>query len=255
MRFSLWAVGSLLVTSQALPHTTFTLSSQANYTLPLPSRASSQAVYGPTSKANPYSTLIEARDGQDVPVFQMATRPNTGWANTMFARIPEHQSGGWYRSTVRDIAREGHEQLVTAFPGEVSLVAALYVPSEGIWLGSIPHGNGPGGVSAQDYFATRCLVDAPRLWREIRGRTRVGAYTGSLWHAEDAALLYFEETRGIGRIRGDYPDFSFIAVYGQRFDNDPVGFQDLCVRNLGRAGGVEPDCFDVARELDIRHGV
>jgi hypothetical protein len=132
------------------------------------------------------------------------------------------------------------------------LVAGLWVPKEGVFMGSIPHGVVPGsGYTAQALFDSRATKSAPILWSVVSERTYGPSTTK--WHAEDMAMLVYESER---RPTGTkYPPGSRMFVWGQYNSADKGGVKPPCRRdgptNDEEAAWINPSCSDVLRKLGI----
>jgi hypothetical protein len=166
------------------------------------------------------------------------------WGSTYVDATIEPPNSGWTRSDIARLAKAGYEQVRVATGQANTMVAALYVPGTGVYLGSIPHDGG------QDAFAQNAPSNAPRLWSLIKTRKFSEDATGneSKYHAEDMAMFWYEDRQQPQVIQGDYPEFSYISVYGKKPNNDKAEFQDPC---SGPRARIRPDCLRVLRDLDI----
>jgi hypothetical protein len=170
------------------------------------------------------------------------------WGTTMVDAIAEPANLGWKRNDMYRLAREGYEQVVAATQQPNNLVAALWIPERGVYLGSIPHDGG------QTAFSQNAPTSAPRLWGLIEDRTRDfrGGATGSesIYHAEDMAMYWFEDRQQPQVITGHYPEFSFMAVYGKKATDAQLSNQQPCTGIYAR---IIPNCRSVLNILDIAH--
>jgi hypothetical protein len=166
------------------------------------------------------------------------------WGSTYVDATPEPANSGWTRQDIRGLAKAGYEQVVAVTRQPNMIVAALWVPGQGVYLGSIPQDGG------QIAFAQEAPTNAPRLWDAVRGRkyTADAAGSESMFHAEDMAMFWFEDRQQPQRILDSYPQFSFIAVYGKKPNNAKASIQDPC---SGPARKINPDCLQVLRQLDV----
>jgi hypothetical protein len=121
---------------------------------------------------------------------------------------------GWRMSTdttitnkaLRDIAKAAFDEVMSKKKTGGMVVAALFVPGRGVFIGSPAHGKGPEKVES---FAKD---NAPTLWRYLQERTLTKP--GSKYHAEDVAMLYAIEA---GAVKGNtkFPPGSKIAAWGK----------------------------------------
>lgn len=170
------------------------------------------------------------------------------WGTTMVDEIVEPPNSGWKRSDMHRLAREGYEQVAAATQQPNNLVAALWIPGRGVYLGSIPHNGG------QTAFSENAPVNAPRLWGLIDDRTHNfdGGAIGSesIYHAEDMAMYWFEDRQQPQVITGPYPEFSYMAVYGKKATDSRPQDQQPCTGVYAR---IIPNCRRVLNALDIAH--
>jgi hypothetical protein len=166
------------------------------------------------------------------------------WESTYVDEVGEPPNSGWTRADIRAVAKAGYEQVVAATGQPNTIVAALYIPGRGVYLGSIPHNGG------QTAFAQNAPAAAPRLWRQIALREFTEDATGneSKYHAEDMAMYWFEDRQQPQVFTGSYPPFSYMAVYGKKPTDDRAKPQDPCSGPYRR---INPDCLATLRVLDI----
>jgi hypothetical protein len=131
------------------------------------------------------------------------------------------------------------------------LVAGLYVPKEGVFLGSIPHGKDAQSNSAQANFDGRARMQAPIFWSKVKDR-EFGPST-TKWHAEDMALFMYESEKKPSGTQ--YPPGSQMFVWGQYNSADKGGAKPPCMRNKPtkdeKDAWIKPSCSEVLRELGI----
>ncbi|KAI8930527.1 hypothetical protein NX059_012127 [Plenodomus lindquistii] len=120
-------------------------------------------------------TWFEKR-ATDPPLTNWGQGPGTTWSG--FVKQPANSQ--WTTDTIDEYAVNAWRQ--TSPP---ALVAALWVPGVGVYLGSIPHGTEPTGITVQAAFDGRLRTQAPVLWGQVKDRTYQGT---SKWHAEDMAM-------------------------------------------------------------------
>ena len=161
--------------------------------------------------------------------------------------LAEPTNSEWTKETIRGYAKEGWEQTQNTGQQDWTLVAALWVPRNGVYLGSIPHAR-PGAFEDDEHveIAFESLADnlAPVMWRHAESRsTGADQRSETRFHAEHMALLTYEMK---AKPKDRYPNDCFIAVYGQysRFDN--LGPKRPC-----QSGNYAPSCSILLRALDI----
>lgn len=183
---------------------------------------------------------------QDRP---MATLP--GWGETFFGFYKENPNRGISRGTVRNMTRQKYQELLTV-TDKVLLVAALYIPGDGIYFGTIAHGAG------QQKFKDTAEQNAPILWSNIKlckavtKNVKENDPPPSLYHAEDVAMYNYESNNpALAR----YPEFSFIVAYGRKFlrkNGNTVmpQYWDPCEAPDAK---ITPNCKSVLNQLGINH--
>lgn len=168
------------------------------------------------------------------------TQWGNGWGTTWVGYFPEPPNSGWTKETIHFYAREAYIQAVGSTQVTL-LMAALWIRGDGIFFGSVPHDGG------QTEFHISAEVRAPRLWKEVKSRSRVNRNDGGLlWHAEDMAMYVFESMRA--PILGYYPDGAFLALYGRLERDGRLGTQAPC---SGDSAKIFPSCLMVLNKLDV----
>jgi hypothetical protein len=132
------------------------------------------------------------------------------------------------------------------------IVASLYVPSKGFFLGSQPHT----GTFVSVHVPV--MTQAPNWWSIVRHRDHL------YLHAEDTAMYWFERNQTTELVAGmEYPKGSYMAVYGHfgehgmpgsahyRRGDEAASEQNPC-GSSGNAG-IDPSCFDTLRTLGIKN--
>jgi hypothetical protein len=166
------------------------------------------------------------------------------WGSTYVDQQTQPPGSTWARSDIRQLAKAGYEQVVAATGQANNMVAALFVPERGVYLGSIPHDGG------QAAFAQDAPNHAPGLWGRIEGREYTRDATGneSKYHAEDMAMFWYEDRQQPQVIRGRYPEFSYMVVYGKKPNDRRADYQDPCGGPYAR---IRPNCMAVLRDLNV----
>ena len=139
---------------------------------------------------------------------------------------------------LRDIARSAfHEVMLKKKGAGGTVVAALFVPGQGVFIGSPAHGNGPAKVES---FAK---ANAPTLWGFMEFRTWNGQ--GSKYHAEDVAMLYAIEA---GAVKGNtfFPAGSKIAAWGKVGKMSADNKMPPCTD-----GNITPGCSETIGDMKI----
>lgn len=129
-----------------------------------------------------------------------------GWGETFFGFRDEFTVS---KAQLLQIAKDAYKEVTTKHPGLVILVAALYVPDEGVYLGTVPHGAGMPKMKAE------CPNTAPVLWEILGVRTiKDKDKSQSLYHAEDAAMWYAYK-KGAVDPKKRFPVGSMMLTYGK----------------------------------------
>lgn len=139
---------------------------------------------------------------------------------------------------LREIARSAFRDVMSKKKGGGgTVVAALFVPGQGVFIGSPAHGNGPAKVES---FAK---AKAPTLWGYMEFRTWNGQ--GSKYHAEDVAMLYAIET---GAVKGNtkFPAGSKIAAWGKVGTMSVDKKMQPCTD-----GNITPGCSETIGDMEI----
>ena len=149
-------------------------------------------VYNSTESSK---VIGRADNGANIPTPLLSLKP--AWGNTWFGYVAEPANSGWTTATIVEMAakawhaRTQHSQAVN----KVLMIAALWVPREGVWLGSVVQG--PGNAE----FRRKAPILAPRLWKEVKDRKFTGSSLSShpaMYHAEDAAMFWHESNASTG---------------------------------------------------------
>ncbi|KAF2828287.1 hypothetical protein CC86DRAFT_405290 [Ophiobolus disseminans] len=135
---------------------------------------------------------------EETPIERRALEPKlTSWgqgsiAATWTGSLKEPAKSGWTENTIDEYAANAWKQTQYGSDPAPILVAALWVPGVGLYLGSIPHGDYPGStMTAQARMDSLIRAEAPLLWQQVQHRTSKGT---PKWHAEDTAMLMYERS-------------------------------------------------------------
>jgi hypothetical protein len=187
--------------------------------------------------------------GSDVSMFQRGGRGIGSWGTTWFGFVKEPANSQWTRTTIKEFALEGWRQASAS--GEKTLVSALWVVGDGVWLGSIPHGRdrNTGNGGQRGFGVALSASGQPRLFAAIGHRILVHDGT-TLWHAEDVAMLEYENARRDVRPADRYPRLTYITTYGQRFTESRPQFEPPC---SGTSAKINPTCNTALRQLGVQY--
>jgi hypothetical protein len=184
---------------------------------------------------------LEKRD--PVPSVSLSRQP--GWGATWFAYVPEPADECWGRQTIRDMAKQAYDSRKTQFADEILVIAALWVSGTGVWFGSSVQGPG------RDRLPELAPTLAPRLWSEIDQRVFTGnnqTPNPSLFHAEDAAMFWYESNQGNHAQPHLYPFGTHMVVCGKRYITEVAGTREPCG---GTGAGIKPSCYVVSRLIGV----
>ncbi|KAF2820795.1 hypothetical protein CC86DRAFT_427631 [Ophiobolus disseminans] len=198
-----------------------------------------------------HDNQLSERNDDEIAVERRAVVPAlTNWGQelgtTWSGFLKEPANSEWTEDTIDEYAVSAWKQTQSGSNPLPILVAALWVPRVGVYLGTVPHGTPSGSsMSAQVQMDSRIRTQAPLLWRQTEHRTYKDT---SKWHAEDMAMFVYErEEKPTGT---KYPT-SYMVVYGQYEQGDKVGPKPPC-RGVNQAGkGIDPACRDVLKELGV----
>ncbi|PGH28029.1 hypothetical protein AJ80_00284 [Polytolypa hystricis UAMH7299] len=157
----------------------------------------------------------------------------------------KHDAEG-IKAKLKEFAQWGYLSIVEEHGGHnIDLVAALYVPGNGVWLSSMP--SGPGA----QYILDRKIA-APS-WEDMAGRV---AGKADDFGAEDGAIFYCEQRlkargqelrRRDNQLRG-FPDGTHLVVHGRSTLEDDHGPLPPCLHhNLQTT----PSCLESIGRLNI----
>jgi hypothetical protein len=170
---------------------------------------------------------------------------------TWFGFVEEGPGSNWDEDTHYNIVQAAWKKTQSGSNPPPVLVAGLWVPKEGVFMGSIPHGMVNDQMSAQVRFDGRATLLAPILWSQVKGR-KFGPAT-TKWHAEDMAMFVYESERRPSGTK--YPDGSKMFVWGQYNSADKGGAKPPCRRNKStqnpKDAWINPSCAQVLQGLGI----
>jgi hypothetical protein len=141
-------------------------------------------------------------------------------------------------ATLREVANEAYQEVkAKRRMGDKFVVAALFVPHQGVFIGTVPHGL---GLSKVQSFAP---VNAPELWEILKNRR---SDTASLYHAEDMAMLHAIESKAVNG-NGKFPTGSRIAAWGK------VGSmpRDRHMNPCSTFSSISPNCKTTVQMMGI----
>ncbi|KAL3429252.1 hypothetical protein BDV09DRAFT_200793 [Aspergillus tetrazonus] len=164
-----------------------------------------------------------------------------------------------FRQNLRKFAEGIYKRLKDEPRGEViyvkgyNLVAALFVPDNGIFLSTIPRRSGAEAMAAD--WKTK----APRLAYATGGRRNGEEDHPNRFHAEDGAIYTYETEaengKGLDDVGLKFPSGTEILVYGKRnsYDTEP-GVMPPCSPSNPTPGETvrNPSCVEVLYELNIK---
>jgi hypothetical protein len=185
------------------------------------------------------------------PAAQIPRVPNWGQSlgTTWNGFVTEPTNSEWDNDLSEIVVYKAWEETQSGPNPPPVMVAGLWVPGKGIYLGSVPHGNLISGLSAQAVFDSRLRAEAPILWEKVKSRTVRGGR--SKWHAEDMAMYVYErEEKPTGE---RHPVGSYMFVWRQYNRADPRGPKPPCSTRPGR-DGITPNCHKVLQDLRIAYG-
>jgi hypothetical protein len=133
-----------------------------------------------------------------------------------------------------NFAKAAYQEVLAERKASDFIVAALFVPNKGVYLGTVPHGK---GVYWVETFAPE---NAKRLWEVLGDRNHK-------YHAEDTAMLHAIENKAHD---GDskFPAGSAMATWG-KFKNKP---KDEQVAACGAIPVVDPSCQTTLRVMGVK---
>jgi hypothetical protein len=229
---SLLAFGQVLGIARAYPSQTSTLQ---DYAILLQDNE--------LSERNAEENAIEKR-ATVPPLTNWGQGPGTTWSG--FVKEPANSQ--WTDDTINTYAFNAWRATQSGSKSPPVLVAALWVPGAGVYLGSIPHGTDGGSASVQAVMDGKIRTQAPILWQQVKDRTYENT---SKWHAEDMAMYVYErEERPTGT---RYPANSYIMTWGQYDGRSKSGPAPPC-QGIRNGKGIEPSCAEVLRNLRISSG-
>jgi hypothetical protein len=195
------------------------------------------------------SCEIESRAPKNAATLTM-TRLGTSF--TWAASMP---AGFYTVSQAIEYAQTGYEQMKTKNPSgfetkngkfeHTTLVACVFIPGKGFFLGTAP------GTKGFHYEPAQ----APAWWGKVSGR-KILIPGRARWHAEDVAMYMFEKSLTTKlAVTATYPQNSFMVVWGHFGPlgnqlGDTVPAQKSVCGQSGTAT-IDPSCADVLLALGI----
>lgn len=140
-------------------------------------------------------------------------------------------------TTLLNIAKDAYNDVKGKRTSDLFIVAALFVPRQGVFLGTVPHGVGVDKV--KEFGPTK----APELWKEIGRRTST---TSTFYHAEDMAMLHAIESGGQdGNTK--FPAGSKMATWG-KLAGMP---KDNKIAACGARPNINPSCRSTLEKMKV----
>lgn len=138
------------------------------------------------------------------------------------------------------IARSAYNEVRTKRKrGPKFVVAALFVPNQGVFLGTVPHEPG------DDKVRTFAPTHAPVLWEILKDRT---TKTKTVFHAEDMAMLYAIESLAVDG-NSKFPAGSMMATWGNVYKMQFDAKMPAC-GSTGQAK-IDPSCHKTLEDMEI----
>lgn len=136
-----------------------------------------------------------------------------------------------------NIAKDAYNDVKGKRTSDLFIVAALFIPGQGVFLGTVPHGV---GVDKVKEFGP---AKAPELWKEIGHRT---SRTSTLYHAEDMAMLHAIESGGQDGNK-KFPAGSKMATWG-KLSGMP---NDKKIAACGASPNIDPSCRSTLKKMEV----
>ncbi|KAF9697433.1 hypothetical protein EKO04_005085 [Ascochyta lentis] len=153
----------------------------------------------------------------------MATLP--GWGKGTF--FGSRSEIGITAKDLVAIAKESYNQITAKHPGLTILVAALYVPNKGVYLGTVVHDDGEAKMKAE------APISAPVLWEVLSERETIDPKKSqTLFHAEDAAMWYAYKKGAVTKT-SKFPQGSIITTWGKIPGGGQATYIEPCSESTG----------------------
>lgn len=205
----------------------------------------------------PRSSDLEKRDGiqikkdLELKPFYEDSKSYSGFVSVDdITGIQTGDGGASTRTLVKDVASYGYIDLTCEYDSP-NLVAALYVPTIGVFVGSIPRSK---GTASKLFGMAEKYPDYSKLLSYRLGGASPDQMDYEKFHAEDMAISNaiskMAETMDAEEIEGMLKN-SKIAIWGKYSKSDKEGHKSPC----GTTGDskMNPSCLTVLRELGIKH--
>jgi hypothetical protein len=172
--------------------------------------------------------------GSDVDCGDVAMAAGGTWGADTYLGFRNEPSSEMSDKILVNFAKVAYQEVLAERKASDFIVAALFVPNKGVYLGTVPHGK---GVDRVETFAPK---NAKRLWEVLGDRN-------SKFHAEDTAMLHAIENKAHN---GDskFPAGSSMATWG-KFKNKP---KDEQVAACGAIPVIDPSCQTTLRVMGVR---
>jgi hypothetical protein len=164
-----------------------------------------------------------------------------GWGDTFFGVRDELTVSP---AQLLKIAEEAYKEVMAKHPTLTILVAALYVPLEGVYLGTVPHGTGMAKMKSVG------PTTAPVLW-EVLGDRSINDKdkSPSLYHAEDAAMWYAYQ-KGAVDLKKRFPAGSIMLTYGKIGGGGQAMKIKAC--NVESKSNIDPHCEQTMKAMNVK---
>lgn len=170
---------------------------------------------------------------------------------TYYGTLDEPKNSGWDEDFIDKMVEYVYDRKI---PNAAFMLAALWVPSVGVYFGTVPRGRveiqGQRGEMREElyedmttWFRRSAPENAPIMWESVKGR-EVKEKGASIWHAEDMAMYGYESSENAQDYKGTY-----LSVFGKYNSADTAGFKKPC--GSSGSGKIEPGCFQVLKDLEI----
>jgi cell division septation protein DedD len=164
-----------------------------------------------------------------------------GWgAETFFGSTTEI---GITSKDLVSMAKEAYNQIMAKHPGLTILVAALYVPNKGVYLGTVVHGAGEAKMK------TEAPKSAPALWEILGDRVILKKEKSqTLFHAEDAAMWYAYK-KGAVPAKSLFPSGTILTTWGKVVGGGQATYIAPCSKESD--SNIEENCTKVLKVMRV----
>jgi hypothetical protein len=162
-----------------------------------------------------------------------------------------------FDKNLKTVTQKLWENLPVSTNKDANMVAALFVPSKGVWFSSIPHDAGDTLIFNDKANAPVWATRSQEAYKDHRfGKSFPGDRKLKQIHAEDGAIYLFEKSQDHHTTLSpeqiqtwEFPLDTRLAVYGKYRQSDPrADFQEACT---GAKGNRWPGCSQLLKRLGI----